>query len=137
MAVILCVILMASAFPASAQIKESALPGIRPLWDELFTFQCSMSRHSGLFTNANFASTATAHSSSSKIDLTVTLQVRGSGGWTDTSRVWTASGTALASVDKNISLDPGNYRVKAVAVVYSSSGQYIETITKYSNDIII
>lgn len=137
MAVVLCVILMASAFPASAQTKELALPGIRPLWDELFTFQCSMTRHSGLFSNANVATTAATDSAYSKIDLTVTIQVRGTGGWTDTSYVWTNSGTAVASVDKNVSLASGNYRTKSVAVVYSSSGQYIETITRYSGDIII
>lgn len=137
MAVVCCVVLMASAFSANAQTYGGNSYGVRPLWDALATFQAGMSNINGIFSNANAACTVSADSITNKIVLTMTIQQFTSSGFTDTSRVWTTSGNGSASLDKNMKLSTGSYRAKCVAVVYTSSGQYIETVTMYSNDIII
>ena len=137
MAVVLCAVLMASAFSANAQPYDSNSYGVRPLWDALGIFYTSMSNLNGLFNNAKAGCTASADSLSNKIELTMTIQPFTGGGFTDTSRVWTTSGYGAVSLEKNMSLPTGSYRAKCVAVVYSSTGQYVETVTRYSNDIII
>lgn len=137
MAVVLCAVLMATAFSANAQPYDGGSYGVRPLWDALGLFQSSMSNLNGIFSNANANCTASADSVTNKVVLTMTIQEFTGSGFTDTSRVWTSSGNGVASLDKNMKLPAGSYRAKCVAVVYSSTGQYIETVTVYSNDIII
>lgn len=136
-AVVCCVILMASAFSANAQTYGGDSYGIRPLWDAVGTFIYGMSNRNALFSNANASCSAITDSASYKVTLTMTIQKLSGGTFTDTSRVWTASGTGSAGLDKNMMLSSGTYRAKCVAVVYTSSGQYIETVTKYTNDIVI
>ena len=73
----------------------------------------------------------------SKIEMTLTIQVWSNGAYIDTSNSWTSSGSGATSIEKNIKLSQGNYRAKSVVKVYSSSGTYLETVTKYSADIVI
>lgn len=123
--------------PAFAEAPADEEPGIQPRWTELSTFQGSLTRKSGLFTNANIYSSASTYSAYSKLEMTVTIQEWSGSSYTDTSHTWSSSGTAFTSIDKNMKLSEGSYRAKTVVTVYSSSGQYIETVTIYSNDIII
>lgn len=132
MTLILCLVVMGAAFPAFASDSQ-----IQPRWTALGTFQCGMSNKSGLFSNANAYSTASTKSADDKINMTLTIQVWSGGAYVDTDKSWSSSGTGATSVDKNMSLSKGNYRAKSVVDVYSSSGAYIETITRYSNDIVI
>ena len=110
---------------------------IQPRWEALSTFQCTMDNVSNLFSNANVSSTASTKSAYSKLTMTLTIQVWNGSAYVDTERSWTSSGTGATSIGKNVMLDPGNYRAKSVVAVSSSSGAYIETITRYSNDIVI
>jgi len=135
-ALVVCMICLTSiiAIPAYAAGEKN---GPQPRWTEISVFPCSLTRQSGLFTNAHLLGSVTTYSSYSKIELTVTVQEFTGGAFTDTSRSWSASGNGYAGVTKDIKLPAGSYRLKAVATIYSASGQYIETVTNYSSDIII
>lgn len=135
-ALFVCIFCLMSvvSFPAYAAGEED---GPQPRWTEISVFPCSMTRQNGLFTNVHLLGSVTTYSSYSKIELTVTVQESTGGTFTDTSRTWSTSGNGYAGVTKDIKLSSGSYRLKAVATIYSSSGQYIETVTNYSNDIII
>lgn len=135
-ALVVCMICLTSviAFPAYAAGEDD---GLQPRWTEISIFPCSLTRQNGLFTNAHLLGSVTTYSSYSKIELTVTVQESIGGTFTDTSRTWSASGNGYAGVTKDIKLPSGSYRLKAVATIYSSSGQYIETVTNYSSDIIV
>ena len=113
-----------------------AAVSVQPRWAELNTYQCALSYRQGLFSNANVASTAVTHSASSRLDLTLTIQIWNGGEYVDTSNSWTASGTGATSIDKNVMLSQGNYRAKAVVNVYAGS-VYIETVTRYSDSMIV
>ena len=136
LAMMICIVLIASV-PVYAASQEGGDYTIQPRWTELGTFQCTMTRQSGLFTNARAASTVSTYSAHSKVELTVTVQEYSGGTFVDTSLTWSSSGTGATSIGKDLNLPSGNYRIKAVVAVYSSTGAYIETITKYSSDIVI
>lgn len=128
----------ASAFSANAQTYGSNSYGVRPLWDAVGTFVYGMSNVNNLFSNADAGCSVVTDSVTYKVVLTMTVQKFTGGAFTDTSRSWTTtSTTGSASLDKNMMLSSGSYRAKCVAVVYTSSGQYIETVTQYTNDIVI
>ena len=135
-AVLMLCVLAGCAFSALAA-SDTAGNAVQPRWTELWTFQCAMDHKDGWFTNAHVASTVSTHHSASKLELTLTLQVMSGGAFTDTDRVWTSSGSGATSIGKDLNLAEGNYRAKAVVKVYSSSGEYLETVTMYSNDILI
>ena len=140
MALLVCFMLMIS-FPAYAETGNETsgddTPTIQPRWTEISIFPCSIERTNGLFTNAHTLASVTTYSLSSQITLTVTLQKRNSTAFADTSTTWSFSGDGYAGGTKDLKLSSGSYRIKAVAVIYSSSGKYIETVTSYSVDIII
>lgn len=124
------------SFPAYAEIEDDG-PTIQPRWTEISIFPCSMERRIGLFTNAHTLASVTTYSVYSKITLTVTLQEHNGTSFVDTTTTWSFSGDGYAGGTKDLNLPSGLYRIKAVAVIYSSSGKYIETVTRYSDDIII
>ena len=134
---VVCVLMISACFPVYAQSSSNEDFSIQPRWTELSTYQCSLTSHSGLFSNATVASTASTHSAYSKIEMTLTIQVWSNGAYIDTSNSWRSSGSGATSIEKNIKLSQGNYRAKSVVKVYSSSGTYLETVTKYSADIVI
>ena len=132
-----CIAVMLAMSPVYAQEVSFENGQIQPRWIELNTFQCALERQSGLFSNAKVASTASTSGAYSKIEMTLTIQVWSNGAYIDTSNSWTSSGSGATSIEKNIKLSQGNYRAKSVVKVYSSSGTYLETVTKYSADIVI
>ena len=140
MALLVCFMLMIS-FPAYAETGNKTsgdeTPTIQPRWTEIGIFGCSMEYKPALFTNAEAFASVTTYSLQSKITLTITVQQHNGTAFTDTSRTWSYSGDGYAGGTKNLNLSSGSYRIKAVAVIYSSSGQYIETVTRYSGDIIV
>lgn len=140
LALLVCLMLMVS-FPAYAETGNKTYgndtPTIQPRWTEISIFGCSMERRLGLFTNAHTLASVTTYSVHSQITLTVTVQQHDGSSFVDTSRTWSFSGNGYAGGTKDLKLPEGSYRIKAVAVIYSSSGQYIETVTNYSTDIII
>lgn len=136
LAMMICFVLIASV-PVYAVSQGEGDHTIQPRWTELGTFQCSMVRQSGFFTNSRAASTVSTYSAHSKLELTLTIQEWNGSTYVDTSRTWSSSGTGATSIGKDLNLPSGSYRAKAVVVVYSSTGAYIETVTKYSSDIVI
>lgn len=122
---VVCVLMISACFPVYAQSSSNEDFSIQPRWTELSTYQCSLTSHSGLFSNATVASTASTHSAYSKIEMTLTIQVWSNGAYIDTSNSWTSSGSGATSIEKNIKLSQGNYRAKSVVKVYSSSGTYL------------
>ena len=137
MSIVLCMVCMVAVLPVNALAESRNANEVQPRWAALATLTCSMTRKSGLFSNAYIHSEAATDSAYSQIEMTVTIQEWSGGGFVDTTRSWSSSGTAATSVSKNVSLPSGSYRAKSVVKVYSSSGQYIETVTMYSSDIII
>lgn len=80
---------------------------------------------------ADCSATVSASSTSYDVELTVELQQNRSG-W-DTIKTWTDSGARYASAGGNWYVASGyDYRVKATATVYNSSGREIESATFYS-----
>lgn len=140
MALLVCFMLMIS-FPAYAETGNETpgddTPTIQPRWTEISIFPCSMEYKPGLFTNVHTLASVTTYSVYSKITLTVTVQKHNGASFADTSTTWSFSGDGYAGGTKDLKLSSGSYRIKAVATIYSSSGKYIETVTVYSDDIII
>ena len=140
MALLVCFILMFS-FPAYAATGKETYgndtPTIQPRWTEISIFMHSMERKNGLFTNTHTLASIITYSVYSQISLTVTVQEHNGTAFVDTSRTWSFSGEGYAGGTKDLNLPSGSYRLKCVAVIHSSSGQYIETVTRYSDDIII
>lgn len=111
--------------------------GIEPRWKDLSTFSCSLTRESGLLSNAHVYAHASSWISSNTISLTVTIQKWSGSSYVNTPYSWSSSGKGSASVDSNISLSAGNYIAHCVATVHDANGNYVETVTKDTNEIII
>ena len=76
---------------------------------------------------------ATSERSTDQLTINCTIQQFTSSGWSDTAITWSTTGTGSCSATKSwITLATGDYRVKVVAVVYDSNGNYIETATHYT-----
>lgn len=127
------IILSANVFSAFAGVPYPA----QPRWTELATYQCALKSKNGLFSNANVATTASTHSAFSSLTLTLTIQIWNGSEYIDTDNSWSASGKGATSIEKNVQLGQGNYRAKAVVNIYSSIGAYIETVTRYSDTMVI
>ncbi len=108
-----------------------------PYWVQLSTLQHGMDNYNGIINNAHCTATAKTSSAKSNITLNVTVQKYNSGSYSNTTTAWTSSGTGAVEIDKYIRLDAGNYRIKVTVTVYSATGAYLETVTAYSNDIVI
>lgn len=134
---LLAVCVLASCTVFSFAASGAAVTKAQPRWIQLSTYQCYIERKDGWFTNVHVGSSASTHSAYSRLEMTVTLQVMSGGDYVDTDRVWTASGSGAAGIGKDIKLSTGNYRARSEVKVYSSDGVYLETVTKYSNDILI
>ena len=116
---------------ASAVSPQEAvdLSEITPRYAYIRNANASLTITSGL---ADSSATVSTSSSSYDVELTVELQQNRSG-W-DTIKTWTDSGARYASAGGNWYVVSGyDYRVKATATVYNSSGREIETATLYSN----
>lgn len=114
-----------------------AANNLQPRWTELNTYQCEITYHKGLFSNATVASTVSTHSSSSGLELTLTIQRWNGSEYIDTSYSWSTKGSGATSIEKTVLLSQGNYRAKAVVNVYSSVSVYIETVIRYSDSMIV
>ena len=90
-----------------------------------------------LSSNARVFASADSYNGTTQITLTVTIQKWNGSSYVNTSYTWSSSGRATATVDKNISLASGNYIAHCVATVYDANGNYVETVTKDTNEIII
>ena len=71
---VVCVLMISACFPVYAQSSSNEDFSIQPRWTELSTYQCSLTSHSGLFSNAKVASTASTHSAMAHI---LTLLIHG------------------------------------------------------------
>lgn len=72
-----------------------------------------------------------------RLSITTTVQMWNGGGYVNTGTSWSASGTGAAEISQNTKLSPGQYRTITSVAVYSAQGAYIETVTQYSNSIVI
>ena len=111
-------ILCASASAAAPQ-EALDIPEISPRYAYIRDTEADLEITGGL---ANCSASVSAPTSSYDVELTVELQQNRSG-W-DTIKTWTDSGTRYVSAY--------DYRVKATATVYNSSGREIESATFYS-----
>jgi hypothetical protein len=73
-----------------------------------------------------------AYTSSTKIYMSMALQRYSNGYWSDI-RNWSSSGNGELTLSKSYYVTSGYYyRTKATASLYTSSGSFIEQITRYS-----
>lgn len=120
-------ILCASASAVAPQ-EAFDIPEISPRYAYIRDTEADLEITGGL---ANCSASVSAPTSSYDVELTVELQQNRSG-W-DTIKTWTDSGTRYASAGGNWYVASGyDYRVKATATVYNSSGREIESATFYS-----
>ena len=110
---------------------------VQPRWKELSTLIVNIQRKNGLFSNTNVYVDAASWQALNTINITLTVQKWNGSAYVNTSYSWSTSGKGGATIDKNISLDSGNYIAHAVVTVYNSSGNYVETVTQDSSEIII
>ncbi len=108
-----------------------------PRWKELSTLSCRLERQSGFLSNAHVYSHAASWNNDNTINLTITIQKWNGSSYANTAYSWSSSGKGSATVDTNMSLSAGNYIAHAVVTVYNSSGNYVETVTQDSSEIII
>ena len=106
-------------------------------WVDLSALSCTLSRENGLFSNSKVYAHASSWISNDTINLTVTIQKWNGSSYVNTSYTWSSSNKASSYIDKNMNLSAGNYIAHAVATVYDASGNYVETVTLNSNEIII
>ena len=111
--------------------------GIEPRWKELSTISCSFKRESGLLSNAVASIYASCWDYDNTVSLTVTIQKWNGSAYVDTAYTWSDSGKGSASVNTSMSLAQGNYIAHAVITVHDANNNYVETVTKDSNEVII
>lgn len=126
------IICIAGLSPVSAASRS-----IEPYWIQLLSIACSLEEHNGWFSNTRIYAEAKCKSTSYNAYLTVTIQKKSGSQYIDTDNSWTAGPNFSAKIDKNFSLDSGNYIAHCVAVVTDSSGHIIETIEKDSSPYIV
>lgn len=130
---VFCILVILLTFSVSVFAESSP----QPRWKQLSTFAASLERKNGLLSNARVFASADSYNGTTQITLTVTIQKWNGSSYVNTSYTWSSSGRATATVDKNISLASGNYIAHCVATVYDANGNYVETATKDTNEIII
>lgn len=111
--------------------------GIEPRWKELSLLSCSLKRESGFLSNAVVSSHASCWDNSNTVYITVTIQKWNGSAYVNTAYTWSDSGKGSASVNTSMSLAQGNYIAHAVVTVHDANNNYVETVTKDSNEIII
>lgn len=111
--------------------------GIQPRWKVLGLMTSELYNYNGIYNNAEVHASADCIDDTVRIDMVVTI-VRWNGtAYIDTSNRWTNSGNGVAGVDKYFRLGEGNYKARTTVTLYDSDGTYIETVTAYSDPIVI
>lgn len=111
--------------------------GIQPRWKVLSLMSSELYNYNGIYNNAEVHASADCYDATVRINMTVTI-VRWNGTeYVDTSTQWTDSGNGVAGVNKYFRLSEGNYKARTTVSLYYADGTYIETVTAYSDDIII
>lgn len=112
----------------SSTAFAQTLPGIQPLYEEIFRFDPSLTISSSGY--AECSSEVRTPDSSLEIDLTMTLQRSSNGRTWSNVKTWDTSDYGSASLDKGWFVSSGySYRVKATADVYDASGDFVESAT--------
>lgn len=126
---LLTAILTLCASASAVSMQEAVdLSDIIPRYTYIRNATASLTITDGL---ANCSASVSASGSSYDVELAVELQQNRSG-W-DTIKTWSDAGTRHASAGGNWYVASGyDYRVKATATVYNSSGREIESATFYS-----
>ncbi len=111
--------------------------GIQPRWKVLSSMSSELLNYYGIYNNAEVRCTAQCGSDKVRIDMAVTI-VRWNGtAYVDTSTRWTDSGNGATNIAEKFRLGEGNYKARTTVTLYDSDGTYIETVTAYSDDIVI
>lgn len=111
--------------------------GVQPRWKTLSLMTSELRNYNGIYNNAEVSASASCGYDTVRIDMVVTI-VRWNGlAYVDTSTHWTDSGNGAAGIAKKIHLSEGNYKARTTVTLYNSDGTYIETVTAYSDDIVI
>lgn len=110
---------------------------VQPRWKVLSLMSSELHNYNGIYNNAEVHASAHCLEPTVRIDMTVTIVRWNGSAYVDTSTHWTNSGNGVAGVDKKFRLSEGNYKARTTVTLYYSDGTYIETVTAYSDDIVI
>lgn len=111
--------------------------GIQPRWKVLSLMSSELYNYNGLYNNADVRASADCIDDTVRIDMVVTIVRWNGAAYVDTSTGWTNSGNGAVGIVKKFHLDEGNYKARTTVTLYNSDGTYIETVTAYSEDIVI
>lgn len=115
----------------------SAFAEVQPRWKQLSTFSVNLQKKNGIFSNSYVLADASSWNNANTISLTVTIQKWNGSNYVNTSNSWSSSDKGGVAIEKNMNLATGNYIAHCVAIVYDANGNYVETVTQNSNEIII
>ena len=115
----------------------SAFAEVQPRWKQLSTFSVNLQKQSGIFSNSYVLADASSWNNTNTISLTGTIQRWNGSSYVNTSNSWSASDKGGVAIEKNMNLSSGNYIAHCVATVYDANGNYVETVTQNSNEMII
>lgn len=111
--------------------------GIQPRWKILSSMSSELLNYYGIWNNAEVRCTAQCGNDTVRIDMRVTIVRWNGNAYVDTSTYWTDSGKGAVNIAEKCHLGEGNYKARTVVTLYDSAGNFIETITEYSDDIVI
>lgn len=110
---------------------------VQPRWKVLGIMSSELYNYNGIYNNAEVSASASCGYDTVRIDMVVTIVRWNGSAYVDTSTHWTDSGNGAAGVAKKFHLGEGNYKARTTVTLYDSDGTYIETVTAYSDDIVI
>lgn len=111
--------------------------GIQPRWKVLSSISTGLFNYNGIYNNAEVICSAQCANNTVRVDMTVTITRWNGSAYVDTSTSWSDSGNGVASVEKKFRLGEGNYKARVTVKLYDANGAYIETVTDYSDAIVI
>lgn len=111
--------------------------GVQPRWKELASLGLDLKNYNGIYNNAEVITSAQCFDSSIRMDFCVTITRWNGSAYVDTDLSWTDSGYLTVGVSKKFRLGEGNYIARVDVSLYDKNGAFIETVTSYSNQIVI
>lgn len=111
--------------------------GAQPRWKMLSSLGLDLKNYNGIYNNAEVITSAQCGRSEVRMDFCVTITRWNGSAYVDTDLSWTDSGYSAVGVSKKFRLGEGNYVARVDVSLYDKNGAFIETVTSYSNQIVI
>lgn len=127
LAILLCISCSLSVYAESAQ----------PRWKVLTTMSVGLVSYNGLYNNAELLTDAACGHHNVRIEMTTVITRWNGSKYEDTDKTWSDSGNGVAEVHKTFRLSEGNYVARTTVTLYDANGAFIETVTAYSDELII